>query len=82
MKVFSTDDCCGDKDAVQDSLGSAAAPFPPAPLVESENYHKRLKDVVFSCRVTPRLAHSVLVAFNADWNVGLPRANCTFSIAV
>ncbi|CAM9601324.1 unnamed protein product, partial [Hapterophycus canaliculatus] len=34
-----------------------------------ENYHKRYKDVLSSSRTSPRLAHSVLLAFNADWNV-------------
>ena len=47
-----------------------------------ENYHKRLKDVVFSCRVTPRLAHSVLVAFNADWNVRMAGGPTTCKLPV
>lgn len=34
----------------------------------AENYHKQLKDVVSSARTSPRLAHSVLLAFNAAWN--------------
>lgn len=34
-----------------------------------ENYHKRFKDAVSSYRVAPRLAHSVILAFNADWNI-------------
>ncbi|CAN0008728.1 unnamed protein product, partial [Hapterophycus canaliculatus] len=31
-----------------------------------ENNHKRYKDVLSSSRTSPRLAHSVLLAFNAD----------------
>lgn len=33
-----------------------------------ENYHKQFKDVIFSARTSPRLVHSVLLAFNAAWN--------------
>lgn len=45
-----------------------------------ENCHKRLKDVVTSCRVSPRLAHSVLLAFNADWNVRMAGDMSTFTL--
>lgn len=34
-----------------------------------ENYHKRLKEAVSSFRVSPLLAHSIILPFNADWNV-------------
>ena len=35
MKVFSSDDSCGDVDVVRETLGSAAAPFSPTALVDS-----------------------------------------------
>eukprot|EP00904_Undaria_pinnatifida_P013342 jgi/Undpi1/9138/HiC_scaffold_26.g11596.m1 len=34
-----------------------------------ENYHKKLREVVSSSRTSLRLAHLVLLAFNAAWNI-------------
>lgn len=52
VKVFSTDDCCTDKEVVQDSLGPAAAPVSPIPLAESV---KSLPPLTFPVGKTPKV---------------------------
>lgn len=55
VKVFSTDDCCGDRDAVQDALGPAAEDISPSRPAETVG---SLPVLAFPADKTPRVIQS------------------------